>query len=75
MADSKLTSKFQTTIPQEIRKLLGLKAGDRLIFEVTEDNNVQLKKATPLDIAYLKSLQSTLSEWESQEDEEAYRDL
>lgn len=57
---------------RKIRKLLDLKVGDRLIFEVAEDNNVELKKETPLDIAYLKSLQSTLSEWESEEDKEIF---
>ncbi len=75
MADSKLTSKFQATIPQEIRSILGLKAGDRVIFEITKDKHVNIRKATPLDITYLKALESTLSEWNSESDDEAYRDL
>ena len=75
MADSKLTSKFQATIPQEIRSLLHLKAGDRIIFEIKKNQAVLIRKATSLDIAYLKSLETTLSEWSSESDDEAFRDL
>lgn len=75
MADSKLTSKFQATIPQDIRSLLNLKAGDRIIFEVTKDKQVTIKKATHRDLVYLRSIESTLTEWNSQNDEEDYRDL
>ena len=75
MSNSKLTSKFQTTIPQDIRSTLNLKAGDRIIFEITRDKQVIIKKAMPADIAYLKALESTLSEWNSENDTEDYRDL
>jgi AbrB family looped-hinge helix DNA binding protein len=75
MSNSRLTSKFQATIPQDIRAILDLKAGDRIIFEITKDNHVKIKKATPLDLIYLKSLESTLSEWSSKNDEEDYGDL
>jgi antitoxin PrlF len=30
---AKVTSKGQITIPQEVRRVLGVKAGDRLLFE------------------------------------------
>jgi antitoxin PrlF len=30
---ARITSKGQVTVPHEIRRLLGVKAGDRLIFE------------------------------------------
>jgi antitoxin PrlF len=75
MSSSKLTSKFQTTIPQDIRATLKLKAGDQVIFEITKDKQVIIKKAMPMDIAYLRALESTLSEWNSENDEEDYRDL
>lgn len=75
MSNSKLTSKFQATIPQDIRAILDLKAGDQIIFEITKNKQVHLKKAIPMDIVYLKALESTLSEWNSENDEEAYRDL
>lgn len=75
MSNSKLTTKFQATIPQDIRTLLKLKAGDQIIFEVTQDKQVIIKKATPRDVAYLKALESTLSEWNSKYDDEDYYDL
>jgi antitoxin PrlF len=75
MADSKVTSKFQATIPQDIRSLLDLRAGDRIIFEVNENKQVTIKKATPLDLIYLRSIESSLTEWTSSNDEEDYRDL
>lgn len=75
MANSKLTSKFQATIPQEVRSVLGLQAGDTLVFEITKDKQVRIKKASPVDFAYLKALESTLGEWASENDEEDYRDL
>ena len=74
MKASKLTSKFQTTIPQEVRKYLLLKKGDEIVFEI-EDGQVVLRKATPFDIEYLSSVESTLSEWNSENDEEAYKGL
>ncbi len=56
MSNSKLTTKFQATIPQDIRILLKLKAGDQIIFEITKDQKVLIKKATLRDIVYLKAL-------------------
>jgi antitoxin PrlF len=75
MSNSRLTSKFQATIPQDIRSILQLKAGDQIIFEITKDKQVIVKKALPSDLAYLKALASTLSEWSSSNDEEDYHDL
>ena len=71
---SKLTSKFQATIPEPVRRVLQLKAGDAIVFEI-ENEKVLLRKAQPLDLAFAQSLEDTLSEWASDEDEEAYRDL
>jgi len=75
MSNAKLTSKFQATIPQDVRAKLGLHAGDTIIFEIDPQKGVTLRKAMPIDIAYLKSLSNTLQEWSSQNDEEDYRDL
>jgi len=71
MSNSKLTSKFQATIPHDIRSTLKLKAGDQIIFEITQNKQVIIKKAMPTDIAYLKALESTLSEWNSKNDPKA----
>ncbi len=70
----KVTSKYQTTIPQEIRSQLKLKIGDSVFFEII-DGMVVLKKIDSKSKAYLKAVSETLAEWNSQEDEEAYRDL
>ena len=71
---SKLTSKYQTTIPKPIRRLLHLTAGDSIAFDI-EENNVHIRKARAIDTAFSQSLQDTLTEWATAEDEEAYRDL
>lgn len=74
MIKSKVTSKFQATIPAEIRKKLGLQGGDTVAFEVV-DGEVRLRRATPLDVQFAQALTDTLIEWNSDNDNEAYRDL
>ncbi|OGB08400.1 MAG: AbrB family transcriptional regulator [Burkholderiales bacterium RIFCSPHIGHO2_12_FULL_61_11] len=71
---SKLTTKFQTTIPTRVRKVLQLKAGDMVGFEI-DGNEVKLRRATPLDLAFMQALEGTLSEWSSQADDRAFKDL
>ncbi|MDJ0574949.1 MAG: AbrB/MazE/SpoVT family DNA-binding domain-containing protein [Xenococcaceae cyanobacterium MO_234.B1] len=71
---SKVTQKYQATIPQAVRKKLGIEKGDRVTFEI-EDEKVILKKVSSVDWEYLESVSATLSEWSSDADEEAYRDL
>jgi antitoxin PrlF len=73
-AMSKLTKKYQATVPKVIRKKLELHAGDTIAFEI-ENDTIKLRKAKPIDIELNASLVPTLSEWASQNDEEAYRDL
>ncbi len=69
-----LTSKYQTTIPSEIRKKLELHSGDKIGFEVVRDK-VYIVKVPPFDLEYHRALEATLSEWASEEDDEAYNDL
>ena len=71
---SKVTSKFQATIPAVVRRALGLKGGDSVVFEI-ENGKVTVRRATPLDKEYAMALEGTLSEWLSANDREAYRDL
>jgi len=73
-ATSKLTKKYQATVPEIVRKKLNLNAGDVIAFEI-EDETIKLRKAKPVDIGYSSALVPTLSEWETQNDEEAYNDL
>ena len=72
---SKLTSKYQTTVPAPVREALLLEKGDSLVFDIGDDGTVTARKAVPLDDAFHDSLGATLSEWESGKDDEAYRDL
>lgn len=71
---SKVTSKFQATIPLAVRRKLGLKPGDAVVFEIEKDT-VTVRRATAIDREYAKAVEGTLTEWLSKEDEEAYRDL
>ena len=72
---SKVTAKYQATIPKEIRAKLDLKAGDYLVFEDKNDEII-ISKVKSTDWQYLKSISSTLeAEWLSEADEEAYGDL
>jgi antitoxin PrlF len=70
-----LTSKNQMTIPLAIRERLNLMPGDSLIFEESETGAIYIRKAARLDVALLSSLENTLSEWNSENDEQAYRNL
>ncbi len=74
-AVSKLTAKYQTTVPAPVREALGLQKGDALVFEVDDEGLVTLRRAVPLDEGFNRALDATLAEWESAEDEQAYRDL
>jgi len=73
-AISKLTKKYQATVPKAVRKKLGLNAGDIIAFEIDKDI-IKLRKATPIDIEFSNALVPTLNEWNSQNDEDAYNDL
>lgn len=74
MRISTLTVKHQATIPTEIRNKLGLRSGDKLGFEIIEDK-VYIVKIPHFDREYHKALESTLSEWNSKEDDDAYNNL
>ncbi len=73
-ATAKLTKKYQATIPAEVRRVLDLHAGEVIAFDI-EGDEVHLRKATPVDLEFAEALSETLSEWSSEADEEAYRDL
>ena len=71
---SKLTTKYQATIPKAVRNILHLKTGDTIAFDI-EDDSILIRKAQPIDFAFTNSLEGTLEEWQSAADEEAYSDL
>ena len=74
MLASKVTTKYQATIPLEVREKLGIRQGDMVVFDL-ENGVVKLRRVVPSDFEYAKALAGTLSEWSSESDEEAYRDL
>jgi len=74
LMSSRLTSKGQATIPVQVRKALRLKPGDRVAFDVT-GARATLRKLDPQDRAYLALAEQAFAEWNSPEDEEAFRDL
>lgn len=73
-ATSRLTRKYQATIPEPVRAVLGLDAGDTIAFDV-ERGTVRVRKASPVDLAFARALDDTLREWSSSADDQAYRDL
>ena len=75
MEKTKITTKYQTTIPKKIREALKIKVGDTVVFKLIDGNKVLVQKASRVDQRYLKSLDLMLSEWGSKEDDEAFADL
>ncbi len=69
---SKLTSKYQITVPAAVRTSLGLQKGDAVVFEIDVDGVVTARKAVALDLPFVTALEPLLSEWDSADDEEAY---
>ncbi len=55
MATATLTSKGQTTVPQQIRDYLNLHPGDKLEFLIEKDGRVTLAPLT-VDVTELKGL-------------------
>jgi antitoxin PrlF len=72
---AKISSKGQVTIPADVRKKLHLQTGDTIAWEIAEDGRAWLRRIEPLDVDYLSAVSGTLSEWNSDADDEAYRDL
>ena len=74
MLNAKLTTKYQATIPKNIRKTLRLGKGDNIVFEEI-DGVVFIRKMAPYDLEYTKSLENTVSDWDNATDDEAFNDL
>lgn len=73
-ATSRLTEKFQATIPLPVRRALKLEKGDSVVFELRDDT-VVLRRATPIDLEFARAVTDTLGEWGSKADQRAYADL
>ena len=73
LAVAKITSKGQTTIPQDVRLALKVSAGDLIAWEVGTDGTATVRRVQPLDLEYLRAVEGTLGEWAGAADEDAYR--
>ena len=74
MPVSTLTTKYQATIPRQVRETLQLGAGDRIEFLI-ERGAVRVRKA-PAGTDELHALEATLApEWNSDDDDRAYAHL
>jgi antitoxin PrlF len=74
---TRLTTKHQTTIPVEVRRVLGLEAGDQVEFRV-EGTTVTLRKAEPRlsdDLVFRRVQTHAVRDWDTPEDDEAFRNL
>ena len=71
---SRLTGKYQATVPASVRRKLGVGAGDRLAW-VVEGDTVVLRRANPTEPDFAAALSATLGEWATPEDEAAWCDL
>lgn len=75
MPMSTLTTKYQATIPRQVREVLQLAAGDRVEFLIDPTGGVRLRKA-PVAATELQALEATLApEWDSEDDDVAYAEL
>lgn len=76
MKMSRITTKYQATVPADVRAALGVSAGDQILWEI-EDGVAHVRKVVePVDLQWHAAISATLAdEWLSEEDEEGYRDL
>ncbi len=74
MQTSKLSRKGQITLPKEARQAIGAQPGDTIAYEL-EGKVVKVSRLEPFDAAFHAALSSTLGEWATEADEEAFRDL
>lgn len=74
MEISKISTKGQTTIPAKIRNKLGFGSGDTVVYEI-KDEGVLVRKVAETNDSHLSAISSTLEEWNSDEDNQAWCDL
>ena len=75
MEQSRVTSKYQATVPADVRAALGVRAGDKIGWRVEGDTATVFRIVSEED-AWNAMIEANLAvEWLSAEDEEAFRDL
>lgn len=71
---SRVSSKGQVTLPKKVREAIGVGPGDAVAYDVSK-GVITLRRVEPIDLAFHAAIESTLAEWGSKEDDEAYGDL
>lgn len=74
VAKSRISSKGQVTLPKAVREAIGARPGDTILYQI-KNKEVMLRRAQPFDAAFHSALAGTLDEWDTEEDDEAFRDL
>jgi AbrB family looped-hinge helix DNA binding protein len=77
LSSSRLTIKYQATIPRNVREALELKAGDSVEF-VIKGKSVSIRKTKPRlsdEVAFRLTQVHAMRDWDTPEDDEAFRDL
>ncbi|WP_413583159.1 AbrB/MazE/SpoVT family DNA-binding domain-containing protein [Bdellovibrio sp. HCB288] len=67
-ATSKASRKNQTTIPQRVRKALGIAKGDTILWTI-EGNEVSIKIINRVNVDWNKTSEMSLLEWAPAEEE------
>jgi AbrB family looped-hinge helix DNA binding protein len=70
-----VTSKFQVTIPKEIREILDVKEGNKLIFTIDDKGEVVIKKAVIVALDELSALISEEAEKQGYTKEQLGEDI
>ncbi|HEY5106350.1 MAG TPA: AbrB/MazE/SpoVT family DNA-binding domain-containing protein [Caulobacteraceae bacterium] len=71
---ARLSAKGQMTLPRRVRQAAHLAAGD-VVTVVVEGERIIIRKLSAADDVYLRGVQESLAEWNSAEDDDAWRDL
>ena len=69
-------SRLSPQAAREVREALHAHPGDTLAYETQSDGTVLVRKVAPFDVLWHEALSSIFAdEWNSPEDEEAFRGL
>jgi AbrB family looped-hinge helix DNA binding protein len=68
----RLTPKGQVTLPGEVRKALGLRPGDSVVFEIN-DGKVTIRRADNLDPFFHLPIFQALEEWSQDQKATVFR--
>jgi len=63
------------TLPKTVCEALHTQDGDLLAWQIGDNDSVTLRRVTPPVDSYTAAVSATLTEWDSEEDDEAYCDL